>query len=94
MVIVDDYTGMYFVYFLKHKSESLDYFSEFQKKFENRLETKIKSIRTDNGREFINESFRQHLNKLLALNKALAIKRSCHIIHKAMGKWKGRIGCY
>lgn len=63
MVIVDDYTGMYFVYFLKHKSESLDYFIEFQKKFENRLETKIKSIRTDNGREFINENFRKHLNE-------------------------------
>ncbi|XP_036140851.1 uncharacterized protein LOC105835035 isoform X2 [Monomorium pharaonis] len=63
MVIVDDYTGMYFVYFLKHKSESLDYFIQFQKKFENRLETKIKSVRTDNGREFINESFRKHLNE-------------------------------
>lgn len=63
MVIVDDYTGMYFVYFPKHKSKSLDYFIEFQKKFENRLEAKIKNIRTDNGREFINESFRKHLNE-------------------------------
>jgi len=63
MVIVDDYTGMYFVYFLKHKSEALDHFIEFQRKFENRLETRIKSIRTDNGREFVNESFRKHLNE-------------------------------
>ena len=41
MIIMDDYTDMYF---LKHKSKALDYFIEFQKKFENRLETKSKSI--------------------------------------------------
>lgn len=63
MVIVDDFTGMYFIYFLKHKNESLDYFVEFQRKFKNRLETRIKSIRTDNGREFVNENFRKHLNE-------------------------------
>lgn len=63
MVIVDDYSGMYFVYFLKHRSDALDYFIEFQKKFENRLETKIKSIRTDNDQKFINANFRKHLNK-------------------------------
>lgn len=63
MVLVDDYTGMYFVYFLKHKNEALDHFIEFQRKFENRLETKIKSIRTDNGREFVNENFRKQLKE-------------------------------
>jgi len=63
MVIVDDCTGMYFVYFLKHKSEALDHFIEFQRKFENRLGTRIKRIRTDNGREFVNERFRRHLNE-------------------------------
>jgi hypothetical protein len=57
IVIVDDYTGMYFVYFLKRKNEALYYFIEFQNKYENKLETKIKSIRTDNDREFINERF-------------------------------------
>jgi len=62
MVIVDDYTGIYFVYFLKHRCEALDHFIEFQRKFENRLGTRIKSIRTDNGREFVNESFCKHLN--------------------------------
>lgn len=63
MIMVDDYTGMYFVYFLRHKNESLDCFIEFKKKVENRLDIKIKAIRTDNGREFVNENFRNYLNK-------------------------------
>lgn len=43
MVIVDEFSRMYFVYFLKEKSETLGYFLEFKNKYENRFEVRIKS---------------------------------------------------
>ena len=35
LVIVDDYSGMYFTYFLNHKNEVLKNFTLFKEKYEN-----------------------------------------------------------
>ncbi|GFY36790.1 retrovirus-related Pol polyprotein from transposon TNT 1-94 [Trichonephila clavipes] len=55
MVIVDDFSGMYFTYFLKSKYEVFNIFSQFKAKYENLTDERIKKIRTDNGLEFVNE---------------------------------------
>ncbi|GFT91643.1 retrovirus-related Pol polyprotein from transposon TNT 1-94 [Trichonephila clavipes] len=54
MVIVDDFSGMYFTYSLKNKYEVFDIFSQFKAKYEHLIDKRIKKIRTDNGLEFVN----------------------------------------
>ncbi|GBN74197.1 Retrovirus-related Pol polyprotein from transposon TNT 1-94 [Araneus ventricosus] len=61
MVLVDDFSGMYFTYFLKNKNELLDIFSQFKAKYENLTDKRIKKLRTDNGLEFVNEQLDTYL---------------------------------
>ncbi|GFU56671.1 retrovirus-related Pol polyprotein from transposon TNT 1-94 [Trichonephila clavipes] len=61
MVIVDDFSGMYFTYFLKNKYEVSDIFSQFKAKYENLTDKRIKKIRTDYGLEFVNEQLYTYL---------------------------------
>ncbi|GFS59818.1 retrovirus-related Pol polyprotein from transposon TNT 1-94 [Trichonephila clavipes] len=61
MVIVDDFSGMNFTYFLKNKYEVFDIFSQFKAKYENLTDKRIKKIRTDNGLEFVNEQLDTYL---------------------------------
>lgn len=51
LLIVDDYTGMYFTYFLKNKSDTFYMFQIFSKKYKNILGKGIKRIGTNNGTE-------------------------------------------
>jgi len=44
LVFVDDYSGMYFTYFMKYKSEVFQKLIAFKEKYENLLNTKIKRI--------------------------------------------------
>lgn len=48
---VDDYSKMFFLYFLKEKSQVLEKFIEFKNLMENQTGEKIKMIRSDNGSE-------------------------------------------
>ncbi|GBO40069.1 Retrovirus-related Pol polyprotein from transposon TNT 1-94 [Araneus ventricosus] len=61
MVLVDDFSGMYFTYFLKNKNEVFDIFSQFEAKYENLTDKRIKKLRTDNGLEFVNEQLDTYL---------------------------------
>ncbi|GBM10056.1 Retrovirus-related Pol polyprotein from transposon TNT 1-94 [Araneus ventricosus] len=61
MVLVDDFSGMYFTYFLKNKNELFDIFSQFKTKYENLTDKRIKKLRTDNGLEFVNEQLDSYL---------------------------------
>ncbi|GBN13319.1 Retrovirus-related Pol polyprotein from transposon TNT 1-94 [Araneus ventricosus] len=61
MVLVDDFSGMYFTYFLKNKNEVFDIFSQFKAKYENLTDKRIKKLRTDNGLEFVNEQLDTYL---------------------------------
>ncbi|GBN40564.1 Retrovirus-related Pol polyprotein from transposon TNT 1-94 [Araneus ventricosus] len=61
MVLVDDFSGMYFTYFLKNKNEVFDIFSQFKTKYENLTDKRIKKLRTDNGLEFVNEQLDTYL---------------------------------
>ncbi|CAK1555486.1 unnamed protein product [Leptosia nina] len=63
LIFVDDYTRMTFIYFLKAKSEVINYFKEFKSMAENSQNKKIKILRTDNGCEYSNNVFEYFLKK-------------------------------
>lgn len=60
---IDDYTRKVYVYLLKNKSSVLDVFKDFKSKVENELDRKIKSIRSDNGKEYVSTDFEGFLRK-------------------------------
>ena len=57
MLLVDDYTRITWVCFLKKKSEGLEHFIIFKEIVENETELKIKTLRSDNGGEFTSNEF-------------------------------------
>lgn len=63
LVLVDDYTKMAFVYFMKTKDEVFNHFRDFMNMAENHKERKIKTLRTDNGGEFCGLEFERLLNR-------------------------------
>ena len=57
MLLIDDFTRMVWVTFLREKSKSFDKFKVFKALVENESGHKIKCLRSDNGGEFTsNES--------------------------------------
>jgi hypothetical protein len=52
MLLVDDYTRMTAVFFLKNKSEYFENFKVYKEMVENEMDSKIKFLRSDNGGEF------------------------------------------
>nr|GEW79964.1 putative ribonuclease H-like domain-containing protein [Tanacetum cinerariifolium] len=54
LVIIDEYTGFSWVYFLEHKSETFFILKFFITLVENQFNHKVKAIRCDNGTEFKN----------------------------------------
>lgn len=49
MLLIDDYSRMNWVTFLKEKSEALDNFKSFKSMVENEMDFKIKFLRSDRG---------------------------------------------
>nr|GEW79126.1 retrovirus-related Pol polyprotein from transposon TNT 1-94 [Tanacetum cinerariifolium] len=49
MLLTNDFSGMSWVYFLKYKSESFDYFKKFKALVKKQSERSIKLLRTDRG---------------------------------------------
>jgi hypothetical protein len=52
MLLLDDYTRMAAVYFLKNKSEDFENFKIYKEMVENEMDSKIKCLISDNGGEF------------------------------------------
>jgi transposase InsO family protein len=57
MLLVDDYTRMTAVFFLKNKSEAFENFKIYKEMVENEMDSRIKCLRSDNGREFTSKEF-------------------------------------
>ncbi|CAA7020014.1 unnamed protein product [Microthlaspi erraticum] len=57
LLFVDDYSRYTWVYFVKEKSEVFSKFQEFKVTVEGELGRKIKTLRTDNGGEFMSNEF-------------------------------------
>ena len=52
MTFIDDYTKMCWVYLLKDKSQAFETFKNFHVWIQNEGQSRIGSLRTDNGREY------------------------------------------
>ncbi|XP_035841320.1 uncharacterized protein LOC110919247 [Helianthus annuus] len=57
LVVTDDYSRFSWVYFLEAKSETAEVLKSFIPLIENVIKLKVKSIRSDNGSEFKNQTF-------------------------------------
>ena len=59
LVLVDDFTKFTWVYLLKHKSDTLTFFSQFRAMVETQFSLPIKALRSDCGGEFTSNQFNQ-----------------------------------
>jgi hypothetical protein len=57
MLLVDDYTRMTTIIFLRKKSEAFKQFKTYKEMVENEMDLKIKCLRLDNGGEFTSKEF-------------------------------------
>ena len=54
LIFIDDFSRYTWVFFIKKKSEVLENFTELKALIENASGQKIKILRSDNGREYVN----------------------------------------
>ena len=62
MLLVDDYTRMTAVCFLKNKSGAFENFKIYKEMVENEIDSRIKCLRSDNGGEFTSKEFMDYYN--------------------------------
>jgi hypothetical protein len=62
MLLVDDYTKLTAIFFLKNKSEDFENFKIYKEMVENEMDSKIKCLRSDNGGEFTSKEFMDYCN--------------------------------
>ena len=60
MLLVDDYTRMIAVFFLKNKSTDFENFKIYKEIVENEMDSKIKWLRSNNGRDFTSNEFMEY----------------------------------
>ena len=58
MLVIDEYSRLTWVAFLKEKSEAFSKFKIFEALIENQIGRKIKAIRFDRGGEFSSRQFK------------------------------------
>ena len=56
-ILVDEYSKYVCVYIIRTKDEAFKKFVHYVNKYENQLGKKIRQVRSDNGKEFINRNF-------------------------------------
>ena len=63
-VFKDDASGFRHVYFLKHKGDVFERFVIYEKEVRNKFGRPMKRLRSDNGREYVNERMTSYLQSL------------------------------
>jgi hypothetical protein len=71
-VIVDDYSCFTWVLFLHDKSDTQEVLKKFMKRAQNKFDTNVKKIRSDNGTEFKNTQVEEYLDQEGIKHKCLA----------------------
>src|ERR1041385_4155673 len=61
VTFTDDLSRYGYIYLMKHKSETIERFKEFQSEVENQLGEKIKHLRSDRGGEYLSHEFGDRL---------------------------------
>ncbi|GJW92646.1 retrovirus-related pol polyprotein from transposon TNT 1-94, partial [Tanacetum coccineum] len=79
LVIVDDYLQLTWVIFLRSKDEAPDFIIKFLKMIQLQLKVHVRRIRTDNGIEFVNQTFREYYEKVEAVATS-CYTQNCSII--------------
>jgi transposase InsO family protein len=64
LVIVDDYLRYTWVFFLHDKTEVTACFKKFAKRAQNEFDMKIKKIRSDNRKEFVNTNIEEYYDEV------------------------------
>jgi len=59
LTFIDDYLRYGYVYLLSHRYEALDVFKHFVVEVETQLERRVKTLRTDWGREYLSNLFKE-----------------------------------
>ena len=72
MLVIDDYSRMIWVAFLKEKSKAFSKFKIFKALTENQTGRKVKAIRSDRGGEFSSKQFKEFCDEH-------GIKKECTI---------------
>jgi hypothetical protein len=63
MLLVDDYTRMAVVFFLRNTLEAFENFKVYKEMVENEMDSKIKCLRYDNGGEFTSKEFMDYCSR-------------------------------
>src|SRR4051812_17741618 len=63
ITFIDDYSRYGYIYLIAHKSEALKCFEAYLNEVENKLERKVKTLRTDRGREYLSDQFKELCEK-------------------------------
>jgi transposase InsO family protein len=63
MLLVDNYTRMTTVCFLRNKSGAFEKFKVYKEMVENEMDSKIKCLRSDNGEDFTSKEFMDYCNR-------------------------------
>ncbi|KAK2976358.1 hypothetical protein RJ640_014189 [Escallonia rubra] len=59
LTLIDDYTRYGYVYLISHCYEALEYFKRFVAEVENQKEKSLKTLRNDQGREYLLDHFKK-----------------------------------
>ena len=63
ITFIDDFTQFSHIYLISHRSETLDCFKRYSTLVEHQLNTKIKSLWTDRGREYLSDLFKEYCDE-------------------------------
>ena len=66
LTFTDDLSRYWYIYFMKHKSEIVKRFKEFQSEVENNRNRKIKFLRSDRGSKYLSYEFGLHLSVIVS----------------------------
>jgi transposase InsO family protein len=63
LLIIDDYSRFIWVFFLQDKCETQEVLKKFLKRAQNKFDSKVKKIRSDNGTKFNNTKVEDFLDE-------------------------------
>jgi hypothetical protein len=83
MLIIDDYSRLTWVAFLKEKSEAFEKFKVFKAFTENQTRKRLKAVRFDRGGEFSSWNFKEFCDK----HGIKRVKFTCNSESHSPGGW-------
>ena len=75
ITLIDDYSRYGYVYLLSHRYEALDIFKRFVVEVETQLERRVRILRTDRGREYLSDMFKEFCEEK-GIQRQLTIPRT------------------